>query len=236
MQEYMQSLGILVLYFVVLASLAGTYRVFGNPDDEIFRKILHFILLGSLPVFLFCFATWKGAVAAALGFAVVVYPLLHFAERIKGFSHFFHERKGGEIKKSLLLVFGMFAVVIAVCWGYFDDRLLAMAGVYAWGIGDALAAIIGKRYGKHKIRGRFLDGKKSLEGSGGMFSASFFSVFGILLLRGGPVWYLLMGIALITALVTTLVELYAKEGNDTVYCPLAATTVMLLFLQMFSDL
>ena len=69
-----------------------------------------------------------------------------------------------------------------------------------------------------------------------MFAASFFSVFGILLLRGGPVWYLLMGIALITALVTTLVELYAKEGNDTVYCPLAATMVMLLFLQMISDL
>lgn len=236
MQEYIQSLGILVLYFAVLASLAGVYRVFGKPENEIFRKILHFILLGSLPVFLFCFSTWKGAVTAALGFAVIVYPMLHFAERIKGFSRFFHERKGGEIKRSLLLVFGMFAVVIAVCWGYFGDRLLAMSGIYAWGIGDAMAAVIGKRFGKHKIRGRFLDGKKSMEGSGVMFTVSFFSVFWILMLRGGPAWYLLAGIALITALVTALVELYAKEGNDTVYCPLAATTVLLFLLQITGGL
>ena len=72
-------------------------------------------------------------------------------ERIERFSEFITERKKGELKSSLLLVFGMFALIITVCSGLLGDPYLVLASVYAWGFGDAAAALIGKRFGKHKF-------------------------------------------------------------------------------------
>jgi dolichol kinase len=81
-------------------------------------------------------------------------------ERIERFSEFITERKKGELKSSLLLVFGMFAFIITICWGLLGDPYLVLASVYAWGFGDAAAALIGKRFGKHKIRWEYMDGEK----------------------------------------------------------------------------
>ena len=41
----------------------------------------------------------------------------------------------------------------------------ALASIYAWGVDDALVALIGKKFGKHKIKWKLADGKKSVEGS-----------------------------------------------------------------------
>lgn len=41
-----------------------------------------------------------------------------------------------------------------------------------WGVGDAAAALIGIPFGKHKIRFRITDGKKSWEGSIAMMAAA----------------------------------------------------------------
>ena len=112
-------------------------------------------------------------------------------ERIERFSEFITERKKGELKSSLLLVFGMFAFIITVCWGLLGDPYLVLASVYAWGFGDAAAALIGKRFGKHKIRWKYTDGKKSAEGSTSMYVLSFVTVCIILMCLGGSVMMLL---------------------------------------------
>lgn len=64
-----------------------------------------------------------------------------------------------------MLVYTMFAVVVTICWGFFGDKNLALVSLYAWGFGDAAAALIGKKFGKHKIKAPMLDGKKSYEGT-----------------------------------------------------------------------
>ena len=87
----------------------------------------------------------------------------------------------------MLLVFGMFAAVVTLCWGILGERMIAICAIYAWGFGDAFAAVIGKRFGKHKISGRHIEGKKSVEGSVSMFVVSFLSVLLLLLYRGGMV-------------------------------------------------
>ena len=127
----------------------------------------------------------------------------------------------------------MFALVIAVCWGWLGDRYLVLASVYAWGFGDAAAALVGKRFGRHKLKFRFLDGKKSLEGTLAMFIVSFVSVAVVLQIRGGipaPGGFVT---AAVTALVAALVELYSRGGNDTFTCPLASMAVMLPLLHLF---
>ncbi len=236
MQDLLHGALALLIYFVVMASSALGCRVLIRIPDELFRKILHCILLGSLMVFVFCYDAWWAAALSALVFAIVVYPLLAVLERIKGFSRLTTERKPGELKASLLLVFGMFSLVIAVCWGWLGDRLLVLASVYAWGFGDAAAALIGKRWGRHKIHLRHADSHKSAEGSAAMFSVSFISVAVILLCRGGMGVAASLSISLIVALVSAFAELYSKDGHDTFICPVSAMAVLLPLVHIFGGL
>lgn len=236
MEGFWGGVGAVLIYFVVMASIALLARVLIKIPDELFRKILHCILLGSLIPFVFCFPVWWVSALTAVGFAVVVYPILAFFEKFKGFSKLTTERKHGELKQSLLLVFGMFAAVIGICWGLAGDKWLVLASVYAWGIGDAAAALIGKRFGKHKIHWKPADSHKSYEGTGAMFTLSFLSVLVILLLRGGLGMLPMIAVAAVTAAVSALAELCSKDGLDTVICPLCAMIVMLPLVRLFGGL
>lgn len=233
MYEFLMGTSYVMIYFVVAASVALLSRHFFKIPDEIFRKTLHGILLASFLFFVFGFKTWWMSVVLAVIFAIVVYPILAFFERFKGYSKLTTERKSGELKTSLLLVFGMFALVASVCWGWAGDKYLVLATIYAWGFGDAAAALVGKYYGKHKIQFKFLDGKKSVEGSEAMFVTSFVSVMVILVCRGGMAIIGYVLVAAIVALVSTVAELYSKNGLDTVICPLSAMVVLLPLVYLF---
>ena len=232
MQDVISAIVSILIYFIVCATSAILLRVLTKIEDEVFRKLLHMILLGSLFVWMEAFPTWQSAAASALIFAALVYPILWFAERFKGYSKLVTERKSGELKSSLLVVFFMYAVVVAICWGWFDDRMLALASIYAWGFGDAAAALVGKRFGKHKIGGKIIQGRKSFEGTTAMFIVSLISVFTILTLRGGLMWYETLVSSVVVAAVSAVVELYTLNGIDTITCPVAAMVVLIVLLRL----
>lgn len=236
MNPILQGTLYLVLYFAIAASTALLCHYLFPIPKELFRKILHFILLGSFLVFIFAYPTWQSAALAAIIFEILVYPILAFFERYKGYSELTTERKKGELKNSLLLVFTMFAIVDAICWGILDDKFLALASLYAWGIGDAFAALIGKQFGKHKIHAPKLDGKKSYEGTFSMFLVSFITVTVILLCRGGLTLLPCLIISLLVAAVAAITELYSKNGNDTIICPLSAMIVLLPLVYLFGGM
>lgn len=215
------------VYFLLTASCALLARRLIRIPDELFRKTLHFILLGSLLIFVFAFDAWWQAALTALGFAAVAYPLLRLAGRLPGFSRFTTERRPGELCRSLLLVFSMFALVIGVCWGLLGERYFVPASVYAWGVGDAFAALIGKRFGRHRFTWRRADPHKSVEGSLAMFVTSAISVLAVLLCRGGIAPIICVILALACALSATVTELVTTDGDDTVTCPLAAMATLL---------
>ena len=227
MQELFHGCGAVLLYFIIAASAALLLRRLIKIKDEVFRKGLHFILLGSLLVWVLAFSVWWHAALTSICFAIAVYPILCLVEHIKGYSKFVTERKSGELKLSLLIVFAMFSAVVCICWGWLGDKLLVLAGVYAWGFGDAVAALIGKRFGKHALTGKHIEGRKSLEGSLAMFLTSFICVCVILMFRGGLPWYGYILVPALTAAVTAAVELYSLRGTDTITCPLAAMAIML---------
>ena len=118
--------------------------------------------------------------------------------------------------------------MIVVCLGWLNDKMLALASIYSWGFGDALAALIGTKFGKHKIYK-----KKSLEGTLAYVIISFIIVLSILLIRGGMPWYSYLVCSFITAVVGSVVELYTPNGLDTVSCPLASMVVLILMLLAF---
>ena len=236
MRETLPGVSAVVVYYLICATAALGLRKTVHLPDEVFRKLLHCILLGSLLLWLRVFPQWWQAAAGALVFALAVYPLLCLAERLPGYSRFVTERRPGELKASLLLVFAMFAAVIAVCWGWLGERLLALAAVYAWGFGDAAAALVGRRFGRHALAGPHIEGRKSVEGSLAMFVTSGLCVLAIIALRGGLAWYGYLLIPLLTAAVATLVELFSLRGLDTVTCPLAAVAVLLPLTRLCGSL
>ncbi|NMB95501.1 MAG: phosphatidate cytidylyltransferase, partial [Clostridiaceae bacterium] len=109
---------------------------------------------------------------------------------------------------------------------------LVIASVLAWGLGDAAAALVGKRFGRHFIVGKLIEGRKSLEGTLAMFAVSFVSVIVVLIAYGAVKWYGYAPIAIITAAVCAVVELYTKNGMDTLTCPLAAAATMIPLVRL----
>ena len=233
MQAFLYGSGVTCAYFAAAASFFLLCRRFIKIPDELFRKTLHFVLLASYIPFVFAFDTWYCSAAFAVLFEIIVYPLLAAAERLPRFSAFVTERKHGEFKNSLLLAFSMLAVCVCICWGLLGDRHLVLACMYAWGVGDAFAALIGKSYGRHKIRLKLTDGKKSVEGSCAMFVSSALTILTVLLMRGGlsPAGYAVISAA--GAAAAALVEMISRNGMDTVTCPAAAMAVILPLTALF---
>lgn len=226
-REFLRGFAALLAYFSACAIGALSLRRLADPPSEVFRKTLHLILLGSFFVWTYAFATWWVSAAAALAFIVVVYPALAVAEGIPGYSGLLVERKAGEIKRSLVVVFGMFAVMISACWGLLGQKYIAIACVLAWGLGDAAAALVGKRFGRRFIQGRFVEGRKSVEGSLAMFCVAFVTVLAALIANKAVPWYAYVPVAAFTALACAAAELFTKGGMDTVTAPFAAAAALI---------
>ncbi len=236
MDELLRGLGWFVLYILVFVSMLAALRLTVTINDEVFRKMLHGVALGFVLVWVTVFAHWWWALAACLLLMIPIYPALKLAQRWSKFSYFFSERKKGEIISSFLLVFAMFAVAITVCWGLLGDKWLTCASIYAWGFGDAAAALIGKRFGTHKVMFKPVCGKKSWEGTAAMFVTSFASVLIILLARGGLGFAGCVVISLVTALVSACIELISRNGIDTITCPMGAMVTLIGLLYLFGGL
>lgn len=233
MQEFLHGAAMIILYLIPMALLALTARKLIKIPDELFRKILHFILLGAYIPLITAFETWWIASGFSVLFIIALYPLLTLAEKLPAFATFINQRRSGEIRNSMILALSMMALSTLVCWGIFGDRYLVLACVYAWGVGDAFAALIGKQFGKHKIKMRFADHKKSVEGSSAFLVTSAVAVWIVLMLRGGLGILECLIIALAGAAVAMFVELCTKDGYDTFTCPAAAMAVILPLIHFF---
>lgn len=232
MQELLHGAFIFALYILPAAAIMLCARRVLKIPDELFRKILHFILLGAYIPLLFAFQTWWIASGFVLILILLLYPILALAGRIPAFSSFVNERKKGEFKSSMVLALSMMVVSSSVCWGFCGDKLLVLACVYAWGVGDAFAALIGKQFGRHKLRLPFADHRKSAEGSAAMFGSSVLSVMAVLFVRGGLGFCSGLLISLAAAAATTVVEMCTKDGLDTITCPTAAMLVILPLIEL----
>ena len=123
-------------------------------------------------------------------------------------------------------------VLISIFWGGSgrEHLYIAIGAIMAWGPGDAVAAIVGKNMGKHKLRGKHIEGTKSVEGSVGMAIAAFVCLLPVLLLMSALPWYVSVIFALVIAPVASITELFTKGGWDTVTVP--AVVSLLLSLSM----
>lgn len=217
-----------LLFILPAAAVLLTVKLIFKPNGVLFRKLLHTAAFMSSVIIMNLTDNWIAAAFTLILFAAVVYPALALAEKWKGFSELLTEKKAGEIKKSLLLLFISDAVITAVMWGVFDLKYAAQAAILMWGVGDAAAALIGKRYGKHKIKHRFSDPNKSWEGTTAMFGFSFAVGVIVMCLVSGQPWYYSVIAAAAASAFGAYTELVTKNGNDTVTVPAVNCIVLLV--------
>ena len=218
----------LILYFIPCVLLLIPIRFVIKVPDYVFRKLMHIVAFVCFSVMIINAENWRAAALTSLIMAAVIYPGLALLENEKWYGNYFVQKSPGEIKRSMLMLFLMFAVVIAVAWGVFGKPYLAASAILMWGMGDASAALVGIPFGRHKIKTPF--GEKSWEGTLAMFAAALLSGAFVLYVFGG----FDIGRALLTALpaavVAAVTELYSPGEWDTVTVPTAVLIVLLLLV------
>ena len=226
--QILACLGRLLLYIIpsVLALLLIRYMT--KVPSYVFRKLLHVVAFTCFAIMTMTAESWQAAALTSVIMAVAIYPLLMLVENEKWYGRFFVQKSPGEIKRSLLMLFFMFAAVIAVAWGAFGDSHIAAASILMWGIGDASAALVGIPYGRHKIKTRYAT--KSWEGSLAMFAAAF--LFGVIVLHffGGFNTGRAAIAAFPAAAAGTVTEIFSPSEWDTVTVPVVILIVLLLLM------
>ena len=224
--QTLSCLGRLILYIIpcVLALLLIWFMT--KIPSYVFRKLLHVVAFSCFTVMVLTAESWQAAAFTSVSMAVVIYPLLAPVEHEKWYEKFFVQKSPGEIRRSLLMLFFMFAAVIAVAWGIFGNPHIAAASILMWGMGDASAALVGIPYGKHKIKTRYA--VKSWEGTLSMFAAAF--LFGTIVLHffGGFDTGRAALAAFLAAVVGAATELFSPSEWDTVTVPVADLIVLML--------
>lgn len=219
--------------FFSAAILVVVYLLFKKIPKYVFRKLLHFVAFSSLVEMTLEAPTWYVAAITSLLFAAIVFPLLCLVEKYQWYGKLFVQKKSGEVKKSLLMLFIMYAVLVSICWGALNKPYIAMVSTLMWGVGDAAAALFGKKYGKHPTTLPLADHKKTKEGSVAMASFAFLAgVAGMLLMRSFA-WYQCLFYPLIAAPFSSLTELVSKNGDDTVTVPVTTATVLTIASFLF---
>ena len=222
--------GRLILYIIPCVLILLPIRFFTKMPSFVFRKLLHIVAFTCFTVMMLAARSWQSAALTSVIIAVLIYPLLSLCESAAWYDRLFVQKSTGEIKRSLLMLFFMFAAVITVSWGLFHNPHAAAASILMWGVGDASAALVGIPFGRHKVKITPRTAKKSWEGSCAMFLIS--ALTGILFLWlycGYPLGTLLPCV-LTMAFAGTAVELFSPSEWDTVTVPVTMLAIALTVL------
>lgn len=218
-------------YVLALFLLPVGLRFRRRVPPEVVRKTQHVAYGLSIFWLLEGFSTWPRALLAAVALVLVAWPALRLLERTRWFERLLVRRGSvhGELRRQMLLVQLTFAALLLVFWGGLGEerRALAAVAVMAWTFGDAAAALVGGAWGRRRIRLRWVDGHKTVEGAAAMAGVAWVAVFATLVGYVGTPWPLALAAAAVLAPVSAATELLSRRGVDTLTVPLAAGAALL---------
>ncbi|MGI6735402.1 MAG: phosphatidate cytidylyltransferase [Bacilli bacterium] len=191
--------------------------------------------MGSIFFFTYIFDYWWTSLISLALFMSVALVGLTIIEKYSFYPELLAERKPGEIKRSISIAFIVFMTIIGVVWGILgkEYKYIIIASVLAWGIGDALAALVGKREKTKVITNKLVKSTKTIEGSVAMFVSSAIVIFLVIYFMGNnPIWYSII-ISLVAGVVATLTEMWTKEGWDTLSVPIAVMIILTVWVSTF---
>ena len=188
----------------------------GTYSTEFTRKVIH------ISVGMWAFGTvllfehWYFAIIPPLSFVVLNY--------ISYRRDIFKAVETGEKGNLGTIYFPIsFAIIIYLFW---ESPHLLAASLMPMTWGDALAAILGRRYGQRKYN--VLGSTRSVEGSLAMFFFSWLSTFWALLLLPPLGWQASLLYSLALAVFATLVEALSPWHVDNLTVPLLSAALLYL--------
>ena len=225
----------ILFWYIVPCFCAGLIVLFIRfvlkPEDYVYRKVLHICAVSTILCFILPASTWWISVLDILTILFLINVTLLILERTKLYPMLFVDKSHHEILKMINVYYIIMAAMVALFFGGFgnSNKYLVVAAILAWGVGDAAAAIIGHKIGKSKYKTSFFDNSKSIEGTLAMLISSFLiTVLVLALTMDYPINQILVE-SLVISIVLSLIEATTKNGLDNVFCPIAASTILLLF-------
>jgi phytol kinase len=182
-----------------------------KQDPELVRKVVH---IGTGNVLLIAWwlhiPTWL-CVTAGVTFSAIalashytnILPMIHDVGR-KTYGVFYYALS--------------ITILVALLWD--SHPQYAVIGVMVMSWGDGMAALIGKRYGKHTFV--HMGNKRSFEGSFAMFATSLVVMIGIFGITHDGIQTRDIGIAMPVAAIAALLEAYSPGGTDNLSVPLSS--------------
>lgn len=201
--------------YIVLVIVVASYLKHGILSPKASRKFLH-SMIGNLPLIMPYFTNSIFPFLVASPFILVTFlvtpysPFKWLSGKLSGLTDITEEGH-----HTGLVLYAISYSALAFLYG--NTPYIVAAGIFPMAYGDSTAALIGMKYGRHKV------GKKSLEGSVGMFLGSFFSlVFGMVYfasIYGFSASAQILPVFLVS-LVVTIVEFVSPSGFDNIAVPL----------------
>ena len=221
--------GTITLVIVLLLMLV---RKIFDIGDELFRKLMHFTAIVITPLCLYFAIDFYIAMLCLFIYAIGGAIGLRLIEKVKSYSSFFVEREKHEIRKSFVSYCNIQACLILVC-GVYGDIGIIYIELMVWALGDTVAALCGKKWGKKHFEWRFTDRNKTYVGSVSMLIVVF-----IISLTSLSIMYDYSALRVICqsgiiAVMATIAELLSKKGRDTITIPVMVSLVCLIFDMFF---
>ncbi len=232
------ALGMYFGFIVAIGLPAILLKVFLDLPFELLRKMYHMVITLSVFPLVILFTHWYMALLAAVLLVVIAYPLLLVFEKSSMYKRIAVEREDGEFKRSLIIVQLSISLLIIAFWGVLGSewKYVAIVAVMAWGLGDAAAALVGKKFGRRRIVHPKIEGMKTMEGTHAMFIVAFLAIFFTMLVYAGKSWHVSLTVAVLVAPVCALVELFSNRGMDTLTVPISTGFSILILMSLLSRL
>lgn len=236
--------GYFVDFFTVLivlgAYIAGLSLIFivlrytTKLPDYVFRKLIHAVVYTSVIPIAIITDKWIVTVLVALVFYVLAVLGFMIIERYNFYKTLFEEKTRHKIAFDFAIMYGVMVILLFIFWGLLGDeyKFIAITSILAWGPGDAMATVIGKNFGKNKLKMKFTRTEKSVEGTAAMVLVSFACTLASLLVFSTMPWLHCVTLALMVAPVCAVAELYTPNGFDALSVPTAACLTMCVSIFM----
>ncbi|BBA80092.1 putative phosphatidate cytidylyltransferase [cyanobacterium endosymbiont of Rhopalodia gibberula] len=207
-------LSLVLIYLGTIIGLAEGMNRLTSADAEFTRKFVHIgsgnvILIAwwfKLPLWVLLVASFIASFVALISYFFPILPSINSVER-----------------KSLGTFFYAVSIGILTYWFWMINKpQYAVIGILIMAWGDGMAAIIGKRVGRHPYQ--ILGIKKSWEGSLTIMGVSFL-ITSIILFFTGESINLILITSLLVSVIATGLELFSKWGIDNLTVPLSSAIV-----------
>ena len=232
--ELLSNLALLIgcyLYVFLVIVISGKIENFASVSAKLSRKFLH-MMIGILPLLIPLFTynhfplNFPFFVAAPFIIVTIfASPYSPSKQILEKMGRLGNITEGGH--KLGLLFYSISYSILALLFS--TEPTIIAAGIFPMAFGDATAALIGERYGRHRFN---IFSKKSVEGSSAMFLISFLSIsISLFYFQFFYQQDILVAIvaALGTAFIAAIAEILSPLGFDNLTVPiLSALTFWVL--------